>query len=450
MTARPRLLVVEDDPGLQSQLRWALGDWDIEAVGGREAALARFRERPAPVVLLDLGLPPDPDGASEGLRCLRHLLAIDPAARVVVASGNPDRANAAAAAAAGAWDFLAKPVDPDTLSRTLARALEMRGLEAEARARLAAVPAALPGLVTGDPGMLALCRDVEKVAPAMVNVLLLGESGTGKDVVARALHALGPRAGGPYVAINCAAIPENLLESELFGHEKGAFTGAIRQSVGRIETAHGGTLFLDEIGDLPLALQAKLLRFLQDRRIERVGGRREITVDVRIVAATNRDLQAMIREGRFREDLLFRLDEVSLRLPPLRERPGDVVLLVEHFVAAYNRDHGRSIRGLAPDAVDAVLAHAWPGNVREVENRVKRAVIMADARLLGAADLGLEPAPGAAAESYDLRAARARAEGAAIRRALLREQGNVSRAARLLGVSRPTLYESMKQLGITV
>jgi two-component system NtrC family response regulator len=297
--------------------------------------------------------------------------------------------------------------------------------------------------------MLALCRDVEKVAPAMVNVLLLGESGTGKDVVARALHALGPRAGGPHVAINCAAIPENLLESELFGHEKGAFTGAIRQSVGRIETAHGGTLFLDEIGDLPLALQAKLLRFLQDRRIERVGGRREIAVDVRIVAATNRDLQAMIRDGRFREDLLFRLDEVSLRLPPLRERPGDVVLLVEHFVAAYNRDHDRSIRGLAPDAVDAVLAHGWPGNVREVENRVKRAVIMADARLLGAADLGLEPAPGAAAESYDLRAARARAEGAAIRRALLREQGNVSRAARLLGVSRPTLYESMKQLGIT-
>jgi len=453
MTQRPGLLLVEDDPGLQSQLRWALEDYAVEVAGDRAAALARFEVAPVPpLVILDLGLPPDPDGASEGLRCLHEILSRAPETKIVVSSGNETRAHAVAAIAAGAFDVYAKPVDVDVLGLILARALHVRGLEAEGRIGDTRGDAALPGIVTADPGMLRVCRAVAKVAPTGVSVLLLGESGTGKDVLARALHGGSPRAARPFVAINCAAIPEALLESELFGHEKGAFTGAVRQSVGKIETAHRGTLFLDEIGDLPLALQAKLLRFLQDRVIERIGGRQPIPVDVRIVSATNRDTAALIAEGRFREDLYYRLNEVRIDVPSLRDRPGDVVRLLEHFIAAHNRAHGRSIRGLAPDAIDAVLAHAWPGNVREVENRVKRAVIMAETRLLSAADLDLAPPdrglPGKPAPDFDLRSARDRAERAVIERALLREQGNMSRAARLLGISRPTLYETMKQLNM--
>jgi two-component system NtrC family response regulator len=449
MTApRRALLLVEDDPGLQTQLRWALDDCEVEVAGDRAAAVARFREAPVPIVVLDLGLPPDPAGASEGLRCLREILAMAPETKVIVSSGNEDRANAVAAIAAGAHDFYAKPVDAAVLSTIVARAFHVHALEADGRRARGLAAAPLPGLVTGDDGMLRVCRVVEKVAPTSVSVLLLGESGTGKDVLARALHALSPRAQRPYVALNCAAIPEALLESELFGHEKGAFTGAIRQTIGKVELAHRGTLFLDEIGDLPPGLQAKLLRFLQDRVIERVGGRHQIAVDVRIVAATNQDLAARIRDNRFREDLFYRLNEVRIEVPPLRARPGDVPLLLEHFVARFAREHGRAIRGLAPDAVDAVLAHDWPGNVRELENRAKRAVVMADGTLLSAADLDLAPPPAAAPEEFDLRRARDRADREAIRRALLREQGNVSRAARLLGVSRPTLYEQMRHLNI--
>ena len=449
MTASRRsLLLVEDDPGLQTQLRWALDAYDVDVAGDRPTALARFHEAPAPIVILDLGLPPDPAGVSEGLRCLSEILAQAPDTKVIVSSGNEARAHAVAAIAAGAYDFYAKPVDATVLSTIVARAFHVHDLEADGRRMRGLAAAPLAGLVTGDAGMLRVCRVIEKVAPTSVSVLLLGESGTGKDVLARAIHALSPRASRPYVAINCAAIPEMLLESELFGHEKGAFTGAIRQSIGKIELANRGTLFLDEIGDLPPGLQAKLLRFLQDRTIERVGGRQHIAVDVRIISATNQDLATRIRENRFREDLFYRLNEVRVDVPPLRERSGDVPLLLEHFIAVFNREHGRAIRGLAPDAVDAALRHSWPGNVRELENRVKRAVIMADRTLLSAADFDFPDHAGAVDDDLDLRGARDRAERDAIQRALLREQGNVSRAARLLGVSRPTLYEQMRHLNI--
>ncbi len=446
--AKPVLLLVEDDPGLQTQLRWALDGYQVEVAGDRESALEKFREDPVPIVILDLGLPPDRAGASEGLRCLTEILGFAPGTKVIVSSGNEERANAIAAIAAGAHDVYPKPVDIDVLSTIVARAFHVHALESERRRSAARLEEAVPGLVSSDPAMLRVCRDIEKVAPTAVSVLLLGESGTGKDVLARAIHARSPRAARAYVALNCAAIPEALLESELFGHEKGSFTGAIRQAIGKVEVAHRGTLFLDEIGDLPIGLQAKLLRFLQDRTIERVGGRQQIPVDVRIVAATHQDLAARMRDGRFREDLFYRLNEVRIDIPPLRARGGDVPLLVAHFIAMFNRDHGRAIRGLAPDAADAVLHHDWPGNVRELENRIKRAVIMADGSLLTAADLDLAPPAARAGETLDLRGARDRAERDVIHRALLREQGNVARAARLLGVSRPTLYEQMRNLNI--
>ena len=446
--AKPVLLLVEDDPGLQTQLRWALDGYQVEVAGDRESALEKFREDPVPIVILDLGLPPDRAGASEGLRGLTEILACAPGTKVIVSSGNEERANAIAAIAVGAHDVYPKPVDIDVLSTIVARAFHVHALESERRRSAARLEEAVPGLVSSDPAMLRVCRDIEKVAPTAVSVLLLGESGTGKDVLARAIHARSPRAARAYVALNCAAIPEALLESELFGHEKGSFTGAIRQAIGKVEVAHRGTLFLDEIGDLPIGLQAKLLRFLQDRTIERVGGRQQIPVDVRIVAATHQDLAARMRDGRFREDLFYRLNEVRIDIPPLRARGGDVPLLVAHFIAMFNRDHGRAIRGLAPDAADAVLHHDWPGNVRELENRIKRAVIMADGSLLTAADLDLAAPAAREGETLDLRGARDRAERDVIHRALLREQGNVARAARLLGVSRPTLYEQMRNLNI--
>jgi two-component system NtrC family response regulator len=446
---KSRLLLVEDDAGLQSQLRWALDQFAVTTVGDRATALASFRTERPPVVILDLGLPPDPDGASEGLQTIRDILSVAPETKIIVSSGNEDRANAVQAIALGAYDFYAKPVDIDVLTLIIQRAMHLYELEEENRRRSAAAPETpLSGLITNDPGMLRVCRAIEKVAPTDVSVLLLGESGTGKDVLARAVHQLSPRSGKPFIAINCAAIPENLLESELFGHERGAFTGAVKQTIGKIELAHRGTFFLDEIGDLPLTLQAKLLRFLQDRVIERVGGRQQIPVDVRIVSATNKNIAEQIRDGRFREDLFYRLNEVRIDIPPLRERVGDVVLLINYFIGEFNRQHGRNIKGLAQDAVESVLSYPWPGNVREIENRVKRAVIMAEGKLLTSADLDFQPSTEPAADGYDLREARERAERAVIQRALLKEQGNISKAARLLGVSRPTLYELMRQLNI--
>ncbi len=398
---------------------------------------------------MDLGLPPDPDGVSEGFATLDGLARQTPETKIIVATSHGDRTHALRAVAAGAYDFCEKPIDIQVLGTIVQRSLRLRTLEAENR-RLSEAPAPSPikQIVTADPGMLKVCRDVEKLAAANVSVLLLGESGTGKEALARALHDLGPRARQPFVAINCGAIPETLLESELFGHERGAFTGAVKQTQGRIELANRGTLFLDEIGDLPHALQVKLLRFLQDQVVERIGGRQPIQVDVRVVSATNQALQDQVDAGRFRGDLFYRLNPVTVRVPPLRDRGADPLLLARYFLARFNREFGRSIRGLSDDAMAALAEHRWPGNIRELENRMKRAVVMSEARFVSAADLEL--APGVEdMTAYDLRSARSRAERDVVQRALARSDGRLATAARLLGISRPTLYSLLETHGLS-
>lgn len=441
----PKLLIVEDDLGLQRQLRWAYEGYEILAASDRESALALVRAEQPPVVTLDLGLPPDPDGTSEGFATLEAILTLAPATKVIVASGHGAHESALNAIGLGAYDFYRKPIDIDALGLIVARAFHVHALEAENR-RLAERDAAtttLGGILTSAPEMLKVTRTVERVAGADVAVMLLGASGTGKELLARGLHDSSPRRKGAFVAINCAAIPETLLESELFGHEKGAFTGAVKTTEGKIELAHGGTLFLDEVGDIPLPLQVKLLRFLQERVIERIGGRRPIAVDTRIVCATHRDLDAMVADGTFREDLYYRLAEIVVRIPSLAERPGDAVLLARHFVRRYARELQSPVTGLAPDAIAAIEAHGWPGNVRELENRVKRAVIMADGKLVHAADLDLDDR-GAPVLPINLKAAREVADRRVIRQALVHADGNISGTARLLGISRPTLYDLMK------
>lgn len=448
MSAQAKILLVEDDVGLQKQIKWSLDGFEVLTAADREAALAALRRHAPPVVLLDLGLPPDPDGATEGLAALQQILALAPGTKVIVVTGNQDRANAVQAIRQGAFDFYQKPFDEQILRIIIDRALRVAELEQENRRLVLAQRAEpLQGLITGDPEMLKVCRTIEKVAASDATVLLLGESGTGKELLARGLHALSPRAKERFVAINCAAIPETLLESELFGYEKGAFTGATKQTLGKIEYAHKGTLFLDEIGDLPLALQAKLLRFLQERVIERLGGRGEIPVDVRVVAATHQDLEARIAGGLFRQDLYYRLSEISVRIPPLRARQGDKSLLAHAFLEKYAQLNGRSLRGFTPEALAAIEAHAWPGNVREIENTIKRAVIMAEGNQIGLADLGL-PAAAVAEESLNLRHVRDEAERNAVIKALARVNGNVAQAAELLGVSRPTLYDLMGRFGL--
>jgi len=448
---KPKLLIIEDDPGLQRQLRWAYEDYTTLVAGTREEALALLRAEEPAVITLDLGLPPDPDGVSEGFRTLRDILELTPDSKVIIASGHSARESALTAIAAGAWDFYQKPVDIDELGTIVKRAFHVHALEVENRRLIAAMPGAsavLGGMITASPEMLKVTRTIEKVAGANVSVMLLGASGTGKEMLAHGLHDASPRRSGQFVAINCAAIPDALIESELFGHEKGAFTGAIKTTEGKIELADGGTLFLDEIGDIPLPLQVKLLRFVQERVIERVGGRKPIPVDTRIVCATHRDLKAMVAEGTFREDLYYRLAEIVITIPSLAERPGDAVLLARHFLQRYAREMKSQTRDLAPDAAGANEAWNWPGNVRELENRVKRAVIMAEGKLVGAADLDL--VEDAADPAFmNLRAARDAAELKAISRALAVSENNVSAAARLLGVSRPTLYDLMKHHGFT-
>jgi len=443
MSAAPCLLIVEDDPGLQRQLRWAYDGYRIAVAGDREAALAAVRADAPDVVTLDLGLPPDPDGVAEGFATMEAILALKPDTKIVVATGHGEHASALRAIELGAWDFYAKPIDIDALGMIVGRAFHVHALEAENRrlAARAAGQSVLGGMLTAAPEMLKVTRTIERVAPADVSVMLLGASGTGKELLAHALHDASRRRSGAFVAINCAAIPETLLESELFGHEKGAFTGAIRTTPGKIEQAAGGTLFLDEIGDVPLALQVKLLRFLQERVIERIGGRKAIPVDTRIVCATHQDIDAMVADGRFREDLYYRLAEIVVRIPTLAERSGDAVLLARAFLDRHVRQMGLSPRRFAPDALAAIDGWGWPGNVRELENRVKRAAIMADEKYVTAADLDLgapEDAP------LNLKAVREAADRAAIVRALARAQGNISGTARLLGISRPTLYDLMK------
>ena len=444
------LLIVEDDPALQKQIKWSLDRFDSVTANDRESALVQLRRHVPAVVTMDLGLPPDADSVSEGFKLLEQIQAIDPDTKVIVLTGQNDQANALRAVALGAYDFFAKPFEPELLNLTVERAFRLFELQRENR-RLQSLyqPDALSGLMTRDPEMLRICRTIEKVASSGATVMLLGESGTGKEVLARGLHQASSRKAGKFVAINCAAIPENLLESELFGYEKGAFTGAAKMTLGKIETANGGTLMLDEIGDLPFSLQAKLLRFLQERTIERIGGRQEIPVDVRIVCATHQDLNALSKAGRFREDLYYRLAEIVVNIPPLRARVGDAALLAHAFVRRFSQEQNRGALTLSEDAVRAVEAHAWPGNIRELENSIKRAVIMADGAQITAPDIGLKhDALENMDQSLDLRTVRDNAEKNAIIAALGRVNGNIVKAAELLGVSRPTLYDLMHSLGL--
>ncbi|HYJ35636.1 MAG TPA: PEP-CTERM-box response regulator transcription factor, partial [Rhizomicrobium sp.] len=389
--AEYRLLLVEDDVGLQKQMRWALSPHSVDVAGSRAEATAKISaSKPYHVVVLDLGLPPDENSASEGLKALDEILNLSPQTKVIVASGNVERANAVRAVAQGAFDFVAKPVDSDILKIIIDRAIRMHDLEEENKQLREQSSRATDGLVFGSEKMFQIAQVLDRVGPMDVSVLLIGETGTGKEVLARALHRLSPRGSQAFIAINCASIPENLLESELFGHEKGAFTGAVKRTHGKFEMADNGTLFLDEIGDMPLPLQAKLLRFLQERRLERVGGRESITVNVRLVTATNQKLEKLIAEGRFREDLYYRINDVRLDLPALRDRDGDPVLLAQYFLNGFNKTYSKHITGFTEDALAALSSHAWPGNVRELENRVKRAVIMAEGKLVGPQDLDLE------------------------------------------------------------
>jgi two-component system, NtrC family, response regulator len=452
--SKPKLLIVEDDEGLLRQLRWAYEDYEVIAASTRADAIAALRAEEPDVVTLDLGLPPDPDGTSEGFATLAEILALKPDTKVIVASGHGARESAMRAIAGGAYDFYQKPVDIDELGMIVRRAFHLHAIERDNLRLAEAVgsgDAVLGGLITAAPEMAKIARTIERVANADVTVMLLGASGTGKEVLARGLHQTSRRVKGPFIAINCAAIPENLLEAELFGHEKGAFTGAIKATPGKIELAEGGTLFLDEVGDIPLPLQVKLLRFIQERTIERIGGRNTIAVDTRIVCATHQNLDVMTQDGRFREDLYYRLAEIVVRIPSLAERSGDAALLARHFLNRYAATMNPAVKGLAPDALAAIDRHDWPGNVRELENRMKRAVIMADGRLLSAADLDFDT--GATGEDDDdgainLRAVRDAADQKAIRRALARADGNISNAAKLLGISRPTLYDLLKQHGL--
>jgi len=439
------LLIVEDDPGLQKQMRWSFDGYETAVAVDRESALTQLRRHEPAVVTLDLGLPPDVDGASEGLATLGQILALAPQTKVVVVSGNQDRANAVKAVGLGAYDFCQKPFDPEILGLIVQRAFRLHALQQENLMLQQMQDSPIQGMVTADAAMIKMCRSIERVAPADATVLLLGESGTGKEVLARALHHKSPRASKKFVAINCAAIPENLLESELFGYEKGAFTGANKQTKGKIEFADGGTFFLDEVGDLPFSLQAKILRFLQERVVERIGGREEIPVDVRIVCATHQNLKRLIEEGRFREDLYYRLSEIVFSIPPLRDRAGDAVLLAQALMLKFSRQQGRNLLGFKPDALEAIESYAWPGNVREMENYVKRAVIMAEGARIGVDDLGLTAA---VKEPFNLRQVREDAERKAVIKVLSKVDGNMVRAAELLGVSRPTLYDLINRHGL--
>jgi two-component system NtrC family response regulator len=444
---RKRLLVVEDDLGLQRQLKWAYDGYDVICASDRSSAIDAMRAYEPAVVTLDLGLPPDPDGTDEGFAALAEILMLKPDTKVIVATGHGARESALRAIATGAYDFYKKPVDIDELGLIVGRAFHLHDIEEENR-KLEAGPGetVLGSIITNAPEMLKVARTIERVASADVSVMLLGASGTGKELLARALHE-NSRRKGDFVAINCAAIPENLLEAELFGYERGAFTGAVKANIGKIELAQNGTLFLDEVGDIPLQLQVKLLRFLQERIVERIGGRQPIAVDTRILCATHQDLEAMIREGRFREDLYYRLAEIVVKIPSLVERSGDAVLLARHFVNRFGRELNPSVQALSPHAIEAIDAYAWPGNVRELENRIKRAVIMADGKSLSSADLDLPSRIGSDEEvlSINLRAAREVADRKAIHHAMSRTGNNISGAAKLLGISRPTLYDLMKQ-----
>jgi two-component system, NtrC family, response regulator len=447
---KPKLLIVEDDLGLQKQLKWSYEDFHVFTASNRQEAMALLRSEEPDVVTLDLGLPPDPDGVSEGFKALDEMLKVKPDTKIIVASGHGARESAMRAISAGAWDFYQKPVDIDELNLIVRRAFHVRSLEIQnvkSNQPDAAGELLLGSIITASPEMLKIARTIERVASTNVSVMLLGASGTGKELLARGLHDASNRKGKPFVAINCGAIPENLLESELFGHEKGAFTGAIKMTEGKIELAHGGTLFLDEVGDIPLPLQVKLLRFLQERVIERVGGRKGINVDVRVVCATHQNLNQMIADQMFRDDLYYRLAEITVNIPSLSQRTGDSVLLAKHFLQKFSREMNPSVKGFSTAALTAIDQSDWPGNVRELENRVKRAVIMTEGKFVTAEDLEFLDDD---ALLLNLKAAREQADRKAIRRAISQTEGNISGAAKLLGISRPTLYDLLKQYELQI
>lgn len=441
-----RLMIVEDDVGLQKQLRWSFEDDDVVIAGDRSTALDLLRSHTPAVVLQDLGLPPDATGTSEGFATITEILQQAPDTKIIVVTGNGDRDNAVKSIGCGAYDFCSKPLDLEVLRLIVDRAFRVHELEAENRKLVSQSAATLDGIIGNSEVMRDACRLVEKVSPSNATVLLLGETGTGKELFARALHRLSARHDGPFVAINCAAIPEPLLEAELFGYEKGAYTGAHKQTKGKIELAGNGSLLLDEIGDMPLMLQAKLLRFFQERVVERIGGRELIPVDVRVICATHQDLPALIRAGRFREDLFYRVSEVTILLPPLRDRIGDVALLARHFLEQAAHRHGRKILGFTAKALKAIEAYPWRGNVRELENAVNSAVIMADRKQIGVEELQLGAVGGG--DALNLHAVRAAAETRAIERAMTQAGGNLTRVADLLGISRPTLYDLLDKYGL--
>lgn len=436
------LLIVEDDLGLQSQLRWHFEEYNVVVAVNRDEALTAVRREEPSVILQDLGLPPDDEGVEEGFATLQETLAIDPMIKVVVVTGHADYQNALRAVSMGAYDFYQKPVDTKVLDLIVQRAFQMSELEEQLRKSKEQHDSPLKGIIASSPLMLKICRSIEKLAPTNVTTLLLGESGTGKEVFAKAIHDLSEQRDNNFVAINCAAVPETLMESELFGYEKGAFTGANKQSIGKIETAENGTLFLDEIGDMPLPLQAKLLRFLQERVIERVGGRKEIPVNVRVVCATNKNLEAMVKENTFREDLFYRISEIVVKIPPLRERQGDKILLARYMLEKYAEEHRNKVTGFTPAAASAIEAYDWPGNIRELENKIKRAVIMSERKSIDNEDLDLSEE---LELSINLRVVRQNAEKNAINTALSLADGNMSACAKLLGITRPTLYDLIKK-----
>lgn len=447
----PKLLIVEDDLGLQKQLKWSYEDFEVFTAASREEALTILRAQEPDVVTLDLGLPPDPDGATEGFAALEEMLKLMPNLKIIVASGHGEQDSAMRAVAAGAWDFYQKPVEIDELHLIVSRALHVHQLEKQNEEQLnrdVKQETLLGKIITASPEMVKVARTIERVAKTNVSVMLLGGSGTGKELLANGLHNSSDRADKPFIAINCGAIPENLLESELFGHEKGAFTGAVKTTTGKIEQANGGTLFLDEVGDIPLPLQVKLLRFLQERNVERIGGRKLIPVDVRIVCATHRNLNQMITEKSFRDDLYYRLAEIIVNIPSLSERTGDSILLAKHFMKKFASEMNPAVKGFRPDALNAIDTWEWPGNVRELENSVKRAVIMCDDNMISIDDLELGEETDGMDGFINLKAARELADRREIKRAITRTEGNISNAAKLLGISRPTLYDLLKQYQI--
>jgi len=449
MDGKKALLIVEDDPGIQKQLKWSFENYQTVIAGNRTEAITALRRFMPRVVTLDLGLPPDPTNASEGLETLKEILQLSPSTKVIVVTGNDERENAIKAVSLGAYDFYQKPVDLDVLNLIIDRAFQLDQLEKDNIKLQQNSKEPLKGIIATSIEMQKLSRMIEKIAPTNVTALLLGESGTGKEVLAKAIHGLSNRAKKPFVAINCAAIPENLLESELFGYEKGAFTGAAKQTKGKIEYADGGTFFLDEIGDLPFSLQAKLLRFIQERTIERLGGRAEIAVDVRIICATHQNIQKLIDEGQFREDLYYRVNEMTVNIPPLREREGDAIVIATALLKRFNKENAKKVKSFSKEAAQLIETYAWPGNIRQLENKIKRAVIMADESSITAEDLEIE-APNEEERPLNLKKVREIAETNAIKRALAYTDNHVSNAAKLLGVTRPTLYALFTKYGIDV